>query len=68
MAELTNASKFKYSLLTTVFFTLLSSSQMYMLTSKILPTSLNGCQTPVGLLIHSVVFLAVIYGLMFLKI
>jgi hypothetical protein len=68
MAELTNVLKFKYSLLTTFVFVVLSSSQMYKLTSKILPTSNNGCQTSFGLMVHSVVFLIAIYGLMFLKI
>tara|TARA_B110000037_G_scaffold132646_1_gene150579 strand:+ start:118 stop:252 length:135 start_codon:yes stop_codon:yes gene_type:complete len=37
---------------------------MYKLTSKIIPTSIDGCPTPFGLLIHSIVFLLAIYGIM----
>ena len=66
MASLTNALKFKYSLYSTIVFIILSSSQMYKLTSIILPTAVNGCQTTFGLVLHSFVFLIAIYGLMFL--
>ncbi len=64
MAKLTNALKFKYSIYSTFIFYIVSSSQMYKLTSKIIPTSIDGCPTPFGLLIHSIVFLLAIYGIM----
>lgn len=64
MAKLTPALKFKYSMYSTFIFYILSSSQMYKLTSKILPTSIDGCPTPFGLLIHSIVFLLALYGIM----
>ena len=37
---------------------------MYKLTSKLLPTSIDGCPTPFGLLVHSIVFLLALYGIM----
>ena len=46
MAKLTPALKFKYSIYSTFIFYIVSSSQMYKLTSKILPTSIDGCPTP----------------------
>lgn len=64
MGELTSGLKLKYSVYSTFVFYILSSSQMYKLTSKILPTSNDGCPTPFGLLLHSLVFLAALYGIM----
>ena len=64
MAKLTPGLKFKYSLYSTFIFFILSSSQMYKLTSRMLPTSIDGCPTPFGLLVHSIVFLLALYGIM----
>lgn len=64
MSKLSNGLKFKYSLYSTFIFYILSSSQMYKITSKILPTSVDGCPTPFGLLVHSLVFLLVLYAIM----
>ena len=66
MTKLSNGLKFKYSLYSTFIFYILSSSQMYKLTSNILPTSIDGCPTATGLLIHSMVFLVCLYALMLL--
>lgn len=66
MSKLSNGLKFKYSLYSTFIFYILSSTQMYKLTSKILPTSVDGCPTAFGLFVHSFVFLISLYGLMLL--
>lgn len=62
--KLSDGLKFKYSLYTAFLFYIFSSSQMYKLTGKLLPTSKNGCPTSIGLFLHTVVFTAAVYGLM----
>lgn len=62
--KLSDGLKFKYSLYTAFLFYIFSSAQMYKLTNKLMPTSNNGCPSSVGLLAHTVIFTASVYGLM----
>lgn len=62
--EQNDGLKWKYSFMSALVFYILSSSDMYTLTNKILPTMENGCATSFGLLLHSTVFMVVLYMIM----
>jgi len=59
---LSDAQKWKYTLITTVIFLLVVMPLTYQLTNKVLGKVLgklcdaNGCPTMMGLLIHTIVF------------
>ena len=59
--------KLKYSFMAALIFFIVSSPETYKLTNKVVKTSVNGCPTTTGLLLHAVVFMVVVYGLMKLK-
>lgn len=56
--------KLKYAMMSAVLFLLVSSPQMYKLTNSIINTSVNGCPTDLGLLVHAFVFMLLEFGLM----
>ena len=58
------ALKMKYSLYSALIFFMISSPQMYKLTSKIVPSAIYGCPTPLGLVIHTFVFMLALFGFM----
>lgn len=67
---LSNSKQIKLSLLSALIFLLISSPEMYRLTSKLLGNWISnaaGCPTAAGLLAHTVVFGIVVYALMKLK-
>ena len=63
-SKLSNGLKLKYSFYSTLIFYILSSTSMYRLTNKLLPTAKGGCPTPFGLFLHSLVFLCALFGIM----
>ena len=70
---LTDALKLKYSVYTGLLFLVVSSPQLYMLVQQLLGglftvSSPNGCPTSAGLLLHTLVFIVLLYGLMKLPI
>jgi hypothetical protein len=61
--------KFKYSLYSALAFFLLASPQMFSLVQKIFGSVVsiadaNGCPSPIGLVIHTGVFLVLLYIMM----
>jgi hypothetical protein len=69
MAQPSAEDKAKYSLYSALVFLIVSSPVMYRLVSAVFGSwvATNGCPTLLGLLLHSVVFGAVVFGLMFAK-
>ena len=62
-------SQWKFSLISAIIFLIISSPFMYEITNSILGiTALKGCPTGVGLILHTVVFLLISYGIMQLDI
>jgi hypothetical protein len=59
--------KFKFSLYSALLFFLIANPVTYKFTNSILPgTSVNGCPTAFGFILHTLVFLAASYGIMLL--
>lgn len=59
--------KFKFSLYSALLFFLIASPAMYTLTNSVIGgTSVGGCPTAFGLVLHTIVFLAASYGIMLL--
>jgi dimeric dUTPase (all-alpha-NTP-PPase superfamily) len=56
--------KMKYSLYSALIFFMISSPQMYKLTSKVIPSANYGCPTPLGLVTHTFVFMLALFGFM----
>lgn len=61
--------KFKYSLYSALAFFLLASPQMYLFVNSLVGwvvkvSEPNGCPTPLGLVLHTLVFLALLYFMM----
>ena len=73
-SELTNMRKWKYTLITTVIFLLITNPYTYILVNKLTQNvfgkvcSPTGCPTTFGLLLHAVVFTLFLRGVMELKI
>ncbi len=70
---LSDALKIKYSVYTGLLFLIVSSPQLYMLVQSLLGglftiSSPNGCPTPAGLLLHTLVFIVLLNGMMKLPI
>ena len=63
-----NLLKLKYSLYGALIFFFLASASMYTLTGSFSSSIANvfGCPTALGRLLHSVVYFAILYGIMFL--
>ena len=61
-------TKFMYSLLSTLIFSVLSSKSVYSITKNIYSGLVddNGCPKFVGVLVHSIVYFLIIFGLMFI--
>ena len=58
-------SQWKFSIISAIIFLLISSPFMYNITNSILGiTTTNGCPTVVGLILHTIVFLLISYGVM----
>ncbi len=67
---ISNAQQMKLSLLSALIFLLISSPEMYRVTSSVLGSwiaNTAGCPTAGGLLLHTVVFGLIVYGLMKIK-
>lgn len=56
--------KLYYSAWAALVFVVVSLPQVYNLTNMVAPTSINGCPSPVGLLLHTLVFFAILFFLM----
>jgi len=58
--------KFMISVMSALVFFLISSPELYKLTTSTLGkwVAVNGCPTTLGLVLHSIVFLLVTWGLM----
>jgi predicted ABC-type sugar transport system permease subunit len=64
---LSAALKFKFSMYSALLFFLIASPATYSLTNSIIGgTSVGGCPTAFGLIVHTLVFLAASYGIMLL--
>lgn len=65
-------AKIKYSLYSAILFAVISSPPTYKLVQSLLgrlaTVAVNGKPTPAGVAVHSLVFFAIIYGLMHLPI
>jgi hypothetical protein len=65
----TTVQKAKYSIYSAIVFLLIASPMMYRLTSSVLGawiSSKQGCPTLAGLVLHTVVFGLILFGLMYL--
>jgi hypothetical protein len=62
--EVTLGSKVMWSSISALLFVVLSSPYVYSLTARVLPTSVNGCPTTVGLFLHAAVFMLVKFLIM----
>ena len=56
--------KLKYAFMSTLLFYIISSPDIYKLTNNIFKSSVNGTPTPMGLVLHSLVFMLLEFGLM----
>jgi hypothetical protein len=56
--------KLRHSAWAALVFVIVSLPQVYNVTNSVLPTAINGCPTPVGLLLHTLVFFAVLFFIM----
>jgi len=63
-SDLTLGSKVMWSSVSALLFVVLSSPFVYSLTARVLPTSVNGCPTTVGLFLHAAVFMLVKFLIM----
>jgi hypothetical protein len=63
----TTQDKAKYSLYSAVIFLIIASPLMYRITSAVLGQwiAVQGCPTVAGLVLHTIVFALVIFGIMF---
>tara|TARA_B100001093_G_C26712272_1_gene963955 strand:- start:295 stop:531 length:237 start_codon:yes stop_codon:yes gene_type:complete len=71
--DLTNFDKWKYTILTTIIFIIITNPITYKITNAILkpifgPLIIKDCPTPIGIAIHTIVFILILRYIMELKI
>tara|TARA_A100001015_G_C15023094_1_gene729028 strand:- start:80 stop:316 length:237 start_codon:yes stop_codon:yes gene_type:complete len=71
--DLTNFDKWKYTILTTIIFIIITNPITYKITNAILkpilgPLIIKDCPTEIGLAIHTIVFILILRYIMELKI
>jgi hypothetical protein len=65
-AKKSDLVKWKYSFYSALIFFIISNPELYKLTTKLFGRSIasDGCARPVGLLLHSFVFMLIVFFLM----